>query len=351
MTYYIRDTLPEGSVLGQRRPTINEFFLSSYTLSIYAGCEFGCPYCDGWAYGSRPLNEVVRVPFDLPQRLDQELATIDRRDLIGVTALSDPYQPAEQQYRITRQVLQLFADVGQPCLILTKSANVLDDLPLLRRINERALAIVMTTLVTMDPRLSALLENKSPLPGVRLEMLAAFKRAGIPVGVAILPILPYINDTDVALNHLLRACAEVGVDFVVWDYLHIPNSRHRMRISELTPRINSYPASYYRDIYAERPFVSTLYRTECDARIITRCDDLGLEMHVPHSIFAGRLRPSNEAALVLKHAARRDILQGRINVARQHSELADLIYRGQATQEQLRASSLWDDLWAILETK
>lgn len=348
MAYYIRDNLPPGPVLGTRRPTINEFFLSSYTLSIYTGCEIGCPYCDGWAFIQRPLNETVRVPLDMPQRLAAELETIDRGDLVAITALSDPYQPAEQVYRITRQVLQVFADVGHPCLLLTKSGYVLDDLPLLKRINERSLAIVMTTLLTADAHLAERLESKAPLPGVRLEMLATLKRAGLPVGVAALPVMPYINDTDFAIANLFRACAAAEVDFVIWDYLHIPNDRHRARINETLARVASYPASYYRDIYGDQPVVSASYRAERDAAILKRCDGVGLEPRVPHRLFAGKLRPTNEAALLLKHTAFRDAVQGRLHMARLHRDLAEQVYQGAATPAALSVSPLWPTLRRVL---
>ncbi len=349
MTYYIRDNLPPGPVLGARRPTINEFFLSSYNLGIYTGCELGCPYCDGWAFMNRPLNETVRVPLDLPQRLAGELETIDRGNLVAISALSDPYQPAEQLYRITRQVLTLFADVGQPCLVMTKSASVLEDLPLLQRINEKSLAIVMTTILTLDPHLAERLEGKSPLPGVRLEMLATLKRAGIPVGVALLPVMPYINDTEYTISTLMRACAQANIDFVIWDYLHMPNDRHRTRINEILARIASYPASYYRDIYGTQPVVSAAYRSDRDSEILKRCDGWGLDCRVPHKYFAGRLHPNNEAALLLKHTAFRDMVQGRTYMANMHRELADQVYRGETPRAQLSISPLWPTLCQILQ--
>lgn len=348
MTYYIRDKLAPGPVLGARRPTINEFFLSSYTLSIYNGCEMGCPYCDGWAYNPRSFSETVRVPLDMPQRLAQELETISRGDLIAITALSDAYQPAERTYRITRQVLKLLADAGQPCLILTKIPSILEDIGLIRTIHEQSLAIVMTTLVTVDHFLSERLEGKSPVPTLRLDMLTAFKRQGIPVGVAMVPVIPYLTDTDYTVQRLLRACADRGIDFVIWDYLHMPNRQHRTRISEMLARIGPYQSSYYRDIYGEQPVPSMQYRAERNLKILSRCDQLGLEPHIPHRIYGGHLDPFNEAALILKHAAIRNVLQGQNHMATLNRDLADLVYHRQATPDQLRTNPLWNKIHAIL---
>jgi DNA repair photolyase len=328
MANYLRDFMSEAPVLSARRPTINEFFLSAYTLSIYTGCELGCPYCDSWLFGDRPLNETIHIPLDLPQRLAVELDHVDRGDLIAISALSDPYQPAEQTYRITRQTLQVLAEKGQPCLLLTKSAMVLEDTALFQRMNEASLAIVMTTLLTMDPHLAEKLEGKAPPPALRLEMLAELKRAGVPVGVAFLPLMPYINDTQSGIRAVLRACAEAGVDFVVWDYLHIPNERHRSRVNEILARVGSFPHSYYRDIYQGQATVSPTYRHDRDTEILVRCDGLGLEVRAPHRIFADKLSPTNEAALLLKHNAFRDRVQDRERVARIHRNLAEEVYAG-----------------------
>src|SRR5919108_1556175 len=124
MAFYLEDQIA-GPSIGERRPTVNEYFLSSHTMAVYDGCEFGCPYCDGWAYRVRPFNETVRIGVNLPERVAAELETIDRGDLIGITALTDPYQPVEVTYRLTRQLLGLLAERGQPCLLLTKSPMVL----------------------------------------------------------------------------------------------------------------------------------------------------------------------------------------------------------------------------------
>lgn len=348
MTYYVREMLTTEPVLSPRRPTINEFFLSSYTMSVYVGCEFGCPYCDSWLYSARPLNETVRVPLNLPQRLAAALPYVSRGDLIAITALSDPYQPAEQTYRITRQVLQTLADAGQPCLILTKGVGILEDIPILQRLNEHSLVVVMTTLLTMDYKLAEILENKAPPPALRLEMLAELKRAGIPVGVAMIPLMPYINDTNTMTRSVLRACADVGVDFVVWDYLHIPNERHTARINELILRVSAYPPSYYRDIYGDNPVINATYRAERDTELLTRCHGLGLEARAPHRLFAGRLNAQNEAALLLKHAGFRDAAQGREHLAGLHRTLAERAYTGTLTQAELQLSPEGSKVSALL---
>lgn len=347
MAYYLEDQ-PDGPIIGERRPTINEYFLSSYSLAIYDGCEIGCPYCDGWAYHTRPFNQTVRVATDLPLLAAEELETIDRGDLIGVTALTDPYQPAEATYRLTRQFLQRLADRGQPCLILTKSHTVLEDLVLLERINRQSLAVVMFTLLTTDPYLAQKLEDKASAPALRLEAIAELKRAGIPVGVAYMPVIPYVTDTDYMLSSTLRAVVEAGADFLVWDYLHIPSERHRARIGDMLMRVRSYPSNYYRDLYGRQPVPDQGYRAERDRELLSRCDALNLPVRAPHQLYAGKLKPENEAALLLKHTAFRDAVQGRAHMAALNRDLATLVYRGEATPEQLRESPLYPTLREIL---
>ena len=348
MAYYLEDQI-DGLAIGDRRPTINEYFLSSYSMAVYDGCEFGCPYCDGWAYRLRPFNETVRIATDLPLLAEAELDTIDRGDLIGITALTDAYQPAEATYRLTRQLLQRLADRGQPCLILTKSHTVLEDLVLLEQINRQSLAIVMFTLLTTDPYLSGKLEDKVPAPALRLEAIAELKRAGIPVGVAFMPVIPYVTDTDYMLNTTLRAIAEAGADFLVWDYLYIASERHRARINDMLARIGSYPPSYYRDLYGNQPLPSPTYRAEGERELLARCDALNLPVRVPYQIYAGKLKPQNEAALLLKHTAYRDAIQGRAKMAALGHDLANLVYHGEATEQQLRQHPLYTTLRDILQ--
>jgi hypothetical protein len=134
--------------------------------------------------------------------------------------------------------------------------------------------------------------------------------------------------------------------------LHIPSDRHRARIGEMLTRVGSYPPGYYRDLYRGPSGPATVpdpaYRAERDRELLARCDALNLPVRAPHSLYAGKLKPQNEAALLLKHTAFRDAIQGRALMAAQGQELAELVYRGEADDERLRASPLYPVLKEIL---
>ncbi len=187
---------------------------------------------------------------------------------------------------------------------------------------------------------------------------ASWKRAGIPVGVALVPVLPYVNDTDLLINATLRAVSEAGADFVIWDYLHIPTERHRARVGDVLQRIGSYPPNYYRDLYrgvSDSTMAAAGWRRcptpptapSATASCWACCDALNLAVRAPHHIYAGKLRPANEAALLLKHTAARDAMQGCMHMAALGQELAALVYENAADDSALRQSPLYSTLREI----
>lgn len=346
MAYYLEER-PGGPALAPRRPTINEFFLSTYQTGAYAGCEIGCPYCDGWSFSQRPFNEVVRAFVDLPDRFAEHIQTLPKGELIAFN-LADPYQPAEKTYRLTRQMLQACHVAKQPVLIQTKSLAVLEDLTLLQRLNEDGLAIVVFSLTTIDPLLSEKLEAKAPPPSARLDAIATLKRAGIPTGVAMIPVIPYLTDTERQLPTMLQAIANVAPDFVVWEYLWQPNERHRTRMAELLARLGSYPAAYYRELYGTEMQPSAEYRREMNREILGRCEQFGLQPRAPLELYRRHLSPNNAAALLLKHQAFVDQIKGRELLASRHANLAEAVFKGNADEPALSVSPLWPTLREIL---
>lgn len=326
----------------------NELFLSNYLLATYGGCEFACQYCDLHVTLTRPLGETTRAFVDAPRRIAEELRDVDPGDVVGLL-LTDSYQPAERTHRITRDMLVQLAEYGQPTVILTKSPLVTEDIPTLKLLQNRSMAIVVITLLTTDAGVSEKLEGKAPNPSLRLDAVRALRRAGIPVGVAMLPIIPYVTDSTNHITRTLTKIAEAGADFVVWEHLGIPNERHKERVDDMLSRIGRFPSAYYRDIYGSNPYPGLAYRRKIDEEIMRRADLLGLDSRPSHRIFHRRISPTNEISLLLKHHAFRDETQGRERLAQLHRSLAEEVYLGRFDKVRMMQSPLWTTIESILQ--
>ena len=323
-------------LFGAPLPRIDAITLASYTSHIYEGCEYGCNYCDGWGRHLRPFNEQIRLMPDITHAASAELAPINRRAVIGLTAESDAYQPAEQHYRRTRSVLRVLAEHGQPTVIMTKSPHVVDDIELLTQIQQQSLALVMVTVMSHVVDVQNKLEDKNISTVERLATVARLKKAGLPVGVVIQPLIPYLNDTDYAFTQLIEMIVAAGADFVHWDYLYTLNQRHRNRVYEALARIGNYPPSYMRALYQDGMTIDRAYRQERNSALTRICDDAKLPVHPPYTLFAQRLAPRNELELAILHQARRDMLQGRDTLATIGQSLATKIAAGGLPMQELR---------------
>jgi DNA repair photolyase len=199
------------------------------SVNAYRGCEHGCIYCF-----ARPTHAF----HDLSPGLDFETrlfakpgaARLLRETLakpgyrpatIAMGTNTDPYQPIEARYRITRQVLELCLETRHPVMITTKSDRVLADLDLLVQLARRNLVGVGISVTSLDPALSRLLEPRAASPAKRLDALARLVDAGVPAHVGIAPVIPAITDHD--LEAILEAAASKGVRSASWIFLRLPH--------------------------------------------------------------------------------------------------------------------------------
>jgi DNA repair photolyase len=234
--------VPVKSVLNTPAATHMPF----WSLNPYVGCEFGCTYCyarDTHRYlVERMGGEVETLPawqaFEQRIIVKPDAAAVLARTLdpakLGATPLvigtaTDPYQPAERRFRLTRQILEaLLGHRGLRIGLITKSPLVTRDIDVLRRLSERNELSVNVSLATVDRRLARRLELRSPVPGARLRALARLTGAGIRAGLLIAPIVPCVTDGRAALDLLFRAAKEAGAHYVVGAALRLgPAARHR----------------------------------------------------------------------------------------------------------------------------
>ncbi len=186
------------------------------SINAYRGCEHGCIYCFArptHAYhGLSPGLDFETQLFAKPQAaalLRETLANPRYRvSPIAMGTNTDPYQPIEARYRITRALLELMVETNHPVGITTKSDRILNDLDLLERLAAKGLTAVALSITSLDPMLSRILEPRAPHPLKRLEAVRKLTEAGLSVSVNLAPLIPAINDHEI--ERIAEAVAKAG---------------------------------------------------------------------------------------------------------------------------------------------
>src|ERR1700722_7308860 len=241
-----------------------------WTINPYRGCEFGCVYC--YARYTHDFLEL-RDPMDFERKIfvkrmaAEVLSRTLSRTTIGTDAIAigtatDPYQPAERKYGLTRSMLEIFAQLsGVDLSITTKSSLIVRDLELLRKINRRSKLSVNFSLITLDRRLQRILEPRAPRPGLRLRALFELARAGIRCNVLMMPMIPGLTDDPAAIESVIRAANRAGASGVWWRSLFLkPAAARRFipyvkeRFPHLCGRIDAFysHSEYAPHAYDER---------------------------------------------------------------------------------------------------
>ncbi len=194
-----------------------------YSLNPYTGCSFRCLYCYATAYigvrDSTPKRGLIRD-------LLHDLRILPPGILVNLGTSSDPYPPEEERYTLTRRTLEVMVPLGVRILVTTKGTLVARDADLLARGN----AAVTPTITMLDDSLARIVEPGAPPPSARLEALRILHSRGVPVGVRVDPIIPYVNDDPSEIDELVCRIAEAGAKFIVTStYKARPDNLARMR--------------------------------------------------------------------------------------------------------------------------
>ncbi|HLW78553.1 MAG TPA: radical SAM protein [Terriglobia bacterium] len=257
----------------------------AWTINPYRGCEFGCKYCyarythefmelrDG-----RDFERKIYAKRGAPELLRQEVREAKDKGLpIALGTATDPYQPAEKQFEVTRRMLEVLAAFeGLDFSITTKSVLILRDLDLLRGIAAKHRFSVHMSVTTTDAHLARRLEPKAPPPSKRLEAVRALSDAGVRVGVNAMPILPGLNDSAQALEDLARQSAEARARFFHGRLLFLKSSA----MSQFMPFLErDFPrlVRRYRQLYAHSAYLEGEYKQEIARRVATLRARYGLD--------------------------------------------------------------------------
>jgi DNA repair photolyase len=245
-----------------------------WSLNPYRGCSHACQYCyarvthEYFDLGiGRDFERIIFVKTNVAEALRKDLASRSwTHESIAIGTATDPYQPAEGTFRLTRQCLTVLAEHANSCSITTKGTLIVRDVDVLTELTRVAAVSVHVSLITLDPELWKRVEPGAPPPKSRLRAIERLSSAGIPTSVFLMPVLPGITDHPEQLRSVIRAAAEHGATRVSSGSLRLaPGVKEWFFgfLREQFPRL----AANYEQGYGPRSEAPGWYRTKVQERV------------------------------------------------------------------------------------
>ena len=251
-----------------------------YNMNLYKGCSHGCIYCDSRSncYQIKNFN-IVRGKLNALSILERELSRKEK-GVIGMGSMSDPYNPQEKKYEMTRDALKLIQKYNYGVSIDTKSDLVLRDIDCLKEISKKNNVIVKFTITTTSDELSKKIEPHVCPSSKRFEAIKKLSDNGIFVGIMINPVLPFITDSAENIRSLVRLAHENGAKFIhTYMSMTLRDNQREYYYSKIDPEIKKRYMETYKESYLCYPLnVKMLYRIfmeECEKYgILYKMDDI-----------------------------------------------------------------------------
>ena len=265
---------------------IDTYFGLDYGMNLYRGCQHHCIYCDSRSlcYGIEDFDGEVLIKANAIDLLKDELPRKRRKGIAGTGSMHDAYMPIEEKVRLTKQALEVIADYGFGVHVVTKSDLVLHDLPILKRIARYHTAAVSFTVTTIDDALARELEPGAPPTSARFRALKALSDAGIETRIALMPSLPFIEDTEENVVAIVEEAHRCGVKTIVpWFGMSLRDRQRAYfyeRLDELFPGLKTRYIETYGDAYrCPSPHADALHQ-----RFDDLCERYGIATSVKPSL-------------------------------------------------------------------
>ncbi len=252
-------------------------FNCDYIVSPYVGCEYNCVYCNN-CLGSEPpkdFNGVIQIKENAPTLLKKEL----KHTKNGMSCVLG-YQPAEKEYRIIGKMLEILNKKKFPVHIITRSDIILDDLDILTRISQNGWCAVTFLINTLDEEISNIFEPDVPSSKRRLEAMGKLADAKIPCGMALMPVIPYITDSDYQLEEIISKAADLKAQYVLFEPL-VLEDRYRAILIDLIKRHYPELIIKYRNLYEFGSSPEVKYTIQLRKRVNKRLKKYNLLNHIP----------------------------------------------------------------------
>lgn len=239
-------TIPAKTIL--QRNKSDSWFGNNYNMNLYKGCCHGCIYCDSRSECYRIENfDTVRAKENCIEILRDELQRKVRTGIIGTGSMSDPYNPFEKQERLTEKSLLLIDAYNFGVTVITKSDLITRDIDLYKNIGEHSPVLCKMTVTTADDKLCSLIEPNVCVSSKRFEALAKMSATGLKTGITLMPVLPFIEDSEDNILKIVRTAHECGVRYIFAAFGMTLRQNQRDYFLEKLDEI--FPQKHYSQIY------------------------------------------------------------------------------------------------------
>lgn len=193
----------------------NSWFALNYTMNIYRGCCHGCIYCDSRSSCYQIVDfDRVRAKENSAEIIGRDLRSKRKKGIIGMGAMSDPYNSFEKKYCLTREALKQVDKNNFGISIATKSDLITRDIDILKKIQEHSPVLIKITITTYDDKLAKSIEPNVSSTTERFDAIKKLTDNGIYTGILLMPILPFINDNKENIINIVRKAHECGAKFI-----------------------------------------------------------------------------------------------------------------------------------------
>ena len=290
----------EAKSILQKQKFRDNWFWNRYGINPYRGCQFACNYCDAITEkylvhkDYKDFSRIIYVKRNAPEVLEKEAEKL-KPDVVAMSGVTDPYQPAEKKYELTRKILKILAEHGFPVHIITKSDLVLRDIDLLREIAEQTWCTVSLTIITFDKELLPYLEPFAPSPGRRLKAVEKLNEGGVQAGVDFTPIVPYLLDGPENIEEVIKRASE-HAEYILIGAAMTLRSNQRIRFFDLLKTNFPELVKKYKNLYGEKENPPQDYIVRLNGLAFEFCKKCGIKNYISPPRFERALKENFDVA-------------------------------------------------------
>jgi len=286
----------------------DHYFVSKYSFSPYMACEHGCKYCDGRAekyYVEGDYEKDIVIRKNLPEVLERELSKLREKGVIFIgSGISDSYQPVEKDEKLMQKCAEILSQSDFTVTVLTKSSLIMRDLDIWKKVHQKNGFVLMISLTFLDDELRKIFEPGASSVQERIETLKVFKTAGIPVGIAAMPFLPFINDSEKQISDFLNIMKEINVDFIMPASLTLRPGKQKETFLKIIDKYFPELTSKHKDLYRKNlqsgmPLYS--YRKKFYPLVNRKILERNIPLFQPHFIYKNKLPLYDEIHILMNH--------------------------------------------------